>query len=208
MFWEIVARFSSGAEAQQEKQLLRMYTEVLSRSGMSHREARRQARMGIKLCKEAARREGSVHLPDHYGDILLEGARKGRPECQRRVERAKNEGATETDIRRWWNQSDLRRRMTCWAEDVAVRLPMYLAAKRHGLSDKEAEQKVRRFFPLYGDPRDCRYGSGDDRPLPHELRHRVENYRRNRSIAQMRKKIEQYSSYNALVRAEIRSGNL
>ena len=208
MFWEIVARLSPGGEVRQEKQLLRTYTEVFTRSGMPRREARRQAKRGIKLCKEAARREGTADLPDNYGDTLIEGASEGQAECVARVESAKNEGATEADIRRWWNLSDLKRRMVCWAEEMAVRLPMYLTAKRHGLSDEKAENKVRDFFPLYGDPQDSRYGSGDDRPLPQELRHRVENYRRNRNISQMQAKLKEYSSYNALVRAEIRRGNL
>ena len=208
MFWEFVERLLPGRESHLGKQLLRTYTEVFTRSGVPRREARRQAKSGIRLCKEAGRREGTADMPDNYGDALIEGAQEGQTECVARVESARNEGATEADIRRWWNLDDLKRRMICWAEEVAVRLPMYLTAKQHGLSDDDAAEKVRSLFPVYGDPQDTRYGTGDDRPLPHELRHRVENYRRNRSVAQMREKLKGYSSYNALVREEIRGGSL
>jgi len=208
MFSRIIGRAFRSRQSRLEKQLLRAYADVFRRTGMPWKEARRQARRGIGFCKEAARREGTAGTPRNLGDALIQGAREGRADCLRAVQIARQEGATDADIRRWWNSSDLERRMICWAENLAVRLPMFATARRFGLSDEEATDKVRRMFPLYGDPEDRRYGSGDDRPLPHELRHRIERYRKARSVAELREKLKGHSSYNALVRAEIRNGNL
>ena len=197
-----------GGRSQEEKQLLNTYSRVLASTGLSRREAREQVKQAIEDCKQAAREEGTDEAPEDLGDRILERAEEGDEQASRIVERARKEGATDDDIRQWWNMSDLRRRMICWAEDACVRMPMYVTATRHGLSEEEAGEKVRQYFPVYGDPDDTEMGTGDDRPLPHELRDRVERYRREHRDEDRRSKLEGYSSYNALVRDEIRSGNL
>jgi len=198
----------SRAATREEKEIVKTYTRVLASTGLSRREARKQVKQAIEDCKEAAREEGTDEAPDNLGDQILERAEQDNEQASRIVERARKEGATDEDIRQWWNMSDLRRRMICWAEDACVRMPMYVTATRHGLSEEEAGEKVRQYFPVYGDPDDTEMGTGDDRPLPHELRDRVEKYRRAHRKEDRRSKLEGYSSYNALVRDEIRSGNL
>ena len=197
-----------GGKNREEKQLLKTYTRVLVSSGMSRGEARKQVKQAIEDCKEAGREEGWTETPDDLGDQILKRADEGDEQASRIVEKARKEGATDEDIRRWWNMSDLRRRMICWAEDTCVRMPMYVTATRHGLSEEEATEKVRQYFPVYGDPDDEDEDTGEDRPLPHELRERIERYRRAHHNEDRRSKLEGYSSYNALVRDEIRSGNL
>lgn len=202
MFWSIMQKiFGFG----RERKLIKTYTQVLQGAGYDRDEARRRVEEAVERFKQEAESED---LPDDMGDHIIKGAREGREDCRRRVERAKDEGATEEDIRRWWNRDGLQRRLICWAEEVAVREPMFETARRYGLSEEEAEQKVRQFFPLYGDPGDADEPAGEDRPLPHELRDRVERYRREHDSSEVREKLKDYSSYNALVRDEIRKGNL
>jgi len=65
--------------------------------------------------------------------------------------------------------------------------------------------------PVYGDPDDQGYFDGDDRPLPACLTHRVAVYtqlRRRRDPDALQKDIAESSSFNALIRQEIRAGRL
>lgn len=43
--------------------------------------------------------------------------------------------------------------------------------------EKATEVEVRKTFPVYGDPQDRTVSSGRDRPLPYELRARVNRWR-------------------------------
>jgi hypothetical protein len=192
----------------EEESLLQTYAEILKRTGLEPDEARHLAEQGLQHCKEEARQAGTEDMPDNYGDFILQRAEEGNPKYEEMVRKAREEGATEEDIRSWWNRSDLHRRMTKWAEEVAVRRPMYETAREHGLSREEAADKVRQFFPVYGDPEDESEHTGRDRPLPYELHDRVEHYRRTHDLMQVRRKLQQHSSYNSLIRAEIEAGNL
>jgi len=63
-------------------------------------------------------------------------------------------------------------------------------------------------YPMYGDPSDTRHTCGDDRPLPHELRSRVDRYHEKWGAAIIEKRSSGYTTYNAFVRAEIKHGRL
>jgi hypothetical protein len=71
---------------------------------------------------------------------------------------------------------------------------------------------VTRVVPLYGEPwEDERDGvSGDDRKLPVELEHRVDRWARKNAWdrERLRSMESRFSSFNALVRAELRAGRL
>ena len=74
-----------------------------------------------------------------------------------------------------------------------------------------AAMEVGRWHPVYGDPRDTTHGAGDDRPLPHELKDRVNVYVQRQiqiDLAAFRQRLAGSSSFNALLRHEIREGNL
>lgn len=80
-----------------------------------------------------------------------------------------------------------------------------------GLGAEEAGTKVRKFYPIYGDPQDTTHAIGDDRPLPYEIKERVNRYIERRSQAdpdKCKKEIEDSTTFNALVRREIRRGNI
>jgi len=70
---------------------------------------------------------------------------------------------------------------------------------------------LKKFHPMYGDPNDTSKSSGDDRPLPFELEDRIKRYiemRREQGGDFFKADLEATSSFNALVRREIRNGNL
>ncbi len=187
-----------------------MYSLMLSQmpTGMTFRQARKEVKKMIKACKEEAKRDGD-NLPN-CGDLFFQAAKAGLPDAKRRVEEARNEGATDRDIREYWNLHYLQRRMVIWSENV-FRLANFMSFREdHGLSPDEAGIKVRKMFPIYGDPKETRdyYISHDDRPLPNELRARVDIYREKHGADVIQKKVSEYSSFNAFIRAEVRKGKL
>lgn len=65
--------------------------------------------------------------------------------------------------------------------------------------------------PVFGDPEDARYFDGDDRPLPPSLTHRIAIYtqsRRRKDPVHFKNDLLASSSFNALVRQEMRAGRL
>jgi len=157
-------------------------------------------------CTEQGRKEGTYRLPPGFGDKLVALA-DILPQAPLIVSAARNDGATGEDIREWWNLHDLQRRMVLWSEQV-FRYAVFTGMLDEGLSADEAMQQVRRGFPMYGDPTDTTHTQGDDRPLRHELRGRVDRYREKWGAAVIEERLAGYSSYNAFVRAELRRGNL
>jgi len=65
---------------------------------------------------------------------------------------------------------------------------------------------------MYGDPDNTKVTSGDDRPLPHELRGKVDRWRikiiNEEGEEKIKERLDRYSTFNAMVRDEIRKGNL
>jgi len=199
-----------------ERDLEEMYSEMLSRlpTGMTFEQARKEVKKAIQLCKEQAKKEGTSDLPDNYGDLLVRAAESGELTAKRIVDKARGEGATDEDIREFWNLNDLQRRMIIWSENLH-RTAMAMSLWKPGLA-KDEEEKVAatiwKTFPKYGDPDDTSITSSDDRPLPHELRGRVDIWRikiiSEEGEDRIREKIRKYSTFNALIREEIRKGNL
>lgn len=177
-------------------------------TGMSLKQAKAEVKKAIKLCKNEAKKEGD-DLPN-CGDLMFQAAELGVPDAKRRIKEARNEGATDKDIREYWNLHYLQRRMVIWSENI-FRLANFISLREdHDLIPEEAGVKNRKIFPIYGDPKDIRnfYVSQDDRPLPNELRGRVDRYREKHGAEVILKKVLKFSSYNAFIRAEIEKGKL
>jgi hypothetical protein len=78
-------------------------------------------------------------------------------------------------------------------------------------AQEEAAKKVRKFFPMFGDPEDTTHTKGNDRPLPYELKGRIIIYieeRTKKDLNNLKKDIENSSTFNSLIRNKIKSGNL
>ena len=79
------------------------------------------------------------------------------------------------------------------------------------MDDKEVARRIRQSEAHYGDPEDTEHTTDDDRPLPYELMNRVNSYVERRMSTDPEKfllEIHGRSTFNAMVRREIRDGNL
>ncbi len=178
--------------------------------GMSRSEAKELFRDIFARAKQTSIEGGSFNYPLNAGDILLENEQRDE-KIRASLEKKRNEGVTTEDIRWWWNRHDLERMLLLEIDqlDRVRRLREYLY--EDGLGEKQAAQRIRGGEPVYGDPEDTEHTSGDDRPLPYELRNRIAAYTKKRWATDPEKfllDIDKSSTFNALVRKEIRSGNL
>ena len=194
-----------------KKELEDLYVPIFQKTmGMPQSQAKSTFSDLYELAEEEAKAEGSLNFPMNLGDILLEKestTKKINPMLAKR----RKEGVRDEDIRWWMNRHELDRKMMIKVDEMFSFAAYIPYVKEDGLSDHEAAIKVKKLFPLFGDPDDTSTFTGDDRPLPFELKDRINIYieKRNQSDPERYKKeIEKSSSYNALIRNEIKKGNV
>lgn len=203
----LFSRLFRGRQSAIERELHEMYVQMLCMvAGYSPADAEQAVSEAIAMCKQQGAAEGTADLPEDFGDRMIDAARMGEPKSQRIVEKARREGATDDDIKEWWNLPDLSRRMVLWSENI-FRYSVFLHAKNDdGLSADDAPARVHKTFPIYGDPQDTSKLSGDNRPLPHELRGRIDSYKQVHDAEYIADQVKNFSSYNAFVRHAIQNG--
>lgn len=186
-----------------EKELLDQYTAALTpKFGSSAREVAEEWLTEVTRESESL---GSVHLTAQaYLSMVAES-----PELVARLEAKKKDGATEDDIRWLWDLPDVERRMI-EKDDQHTILAFILEKEDQGLSKKQAIQELRKSMPMWGDPTDTTHTRGDDRLLPYELKRRVaawmERYYANPQAFDT--KLASFSTFNAMIRSEIRAGRI
>ena len=197
---------SSDIERQLEESYVSMFVAV---KGMSQSEARSMVRDLIKQAKEEAEKEGTSKIPSNFGDILIDSEDKEQ-KIKMMLRKRRNEGVRDEDIKWWWNMHDLERRLLTKDDEVS-RLGLFIYHMKEGKSEEQAATLVKKYHPIFGDPDDTSTSSGDDRPLPYELKDRINIYIQHRATNNTdnyKKDIEASSSFNSLVRREIRGGRL
>jgi hypothetical protein len=159
--------------------------------------------------KEAAHREGTDRIPALFGNILLE-----REQTDDQVRNAfvpkRAEGVTDEDIAFWWNMHDLERRMICKIDEMN-RILLFEKLVKDGVTEQEAARMVAKRFPVYGDPEHLVLGTQDDRPLPFELKWRVNRYMTEKTTVDpdtFHEAVEASTSLNAVLRRALRQGEL
>jgi len=163
----------------------------------------------FKIAKKESRLEKTSNLSANLGNIILRKSKKNN-KAKIFVENLRKEGVKDEDIRWWWNMHDLERRIIEKIDDN-TRINTFINNRKKGVSEAKATEMVRKLYPIYGDPKYTLYTSGDNRPLPDELRIRVSAYIEKRTRTdpeKYKKEIEQSTTFNALVRQEIRKGNI
>jgi hypothetical protein len=192
----------------QERDVEAQIVQDLIDGGMPTADAVSVVRSCIDAAKEEIRKEGTQRLPPNYGDVLLQHE-KTDPNVAKELAKKRREGVTDEDIRVYWNASELWRR-TVDQLGWSLVYSLWKELVNEGRSDKEAAAHVRKYFPYWGDPDDARVTSGDDRPLPVELSRREDAWtsRERERIGDQtfKERCESSSSYNAIIRAEIRAG--
>jgi hypothetical protein len=200
-----------------EKALLNNCSQMMSMTGISSAEAKKMAEDTLDRAIEESKKGGTYYLPQNLGDIILGDAGSDNPTIKKivgsirqKLPKIKKEGVRDDDVRWWWNLNDIERHMML-KEDENARMALFIDRLKKGdLPDKAAE-KVRKFHPMYGDPDDASLTTGDDMPLPCELKNRINIYIEKRfgdNTEKYKNDIEESSTFNALIRKEIKAGNL
>ncbi|HWQ69625.1 MAG TPA: hypothetical protein VN494_06695 [Patescibacteria group bacterium] len=180
-----------------------------SMMGISASEARRTARDMIRDAKEELKRSRAADTPQDYGDQLLQ-RESTDPSVKEQFAKKRQEGVTDSDIRRWWNLPAIER-VLIEKVDGLQRYAICLKGSGEGQTPEQAAAALRKHHPMYGDPADTSQASGDDRPLPYELKDRVDAYIQKRfqnDPLTYKKDIAHSSTFNALIRKGIRSGQI
>ena len=195
-----------GSSSDIEQQLEEQYIPVLQMMGMSPSQAKSTFHGLLKKAKEEAKSEGTLSLPLNLGDILLEKDVTDKKSPM--LAKKRREGVRDEDIRWWLNRHELDRKMMTKIDDM-FKLALFTKLREEdGLSEEVAAKEVKKYFPIYGDPDDTSTASGDDRPIPFELKDRINIYIQKRSQTdpeQYKREIIASSSFNALIRKEIRN---
>jgi hypothetical protein len=197
----------SDTETRLEPQYVSYFKESMN---MPEETAREIFKAFVADQKSAAKREGTDRLPEMFGTILLE-----REQTDEKVRDAfapkRAEGVTDEDIALWWNMHDLERRLICKVDEMNRILLFEKLKNDGGLTDPEAARRVAKRFPIYGDPEHRVLDNEDDRPLPYELKWRVNRYMTEKTEADpdgFQKEVEAATSLNALLRRALRRDNL
>ena len=201
-----------------EKALLDLYTQLnTDLLGMSHQEAKHTANTVLDHCIEESRKEGTYDFPQDLGDIIIGIEKADNPKIKafsdlirQSIGDLKKEGVRNEDIQWWWNLNDIERRIMI-AYDKTTQIMIYRAFIDDGLSELDASEKVLESNVRYGYPDSTSYFEGDNRPLPYELKERINLFvsnRRNGDYNAFIKEVLTFPSFNAFIRSEIRKGNI
>ena len=206
-----------------ERELLAFYTQKAIDAGVAPGAAKKTMRESLKEAVRESKQVGTYFLPANFGDIILGVTTTESPAvaaladavCEE-LPAKQAEGVTGDDIRSWWNLNDVERRMIVKWDDFE-RLVFYRRETRRGSEggrehgSRTAAVRVRKRFPMYGDPEDTSHTSGDDRPLPLEMKDRINAWLAEQAEYEPEKlesQIEAASSMNALLRSRIKAGRL
>ena len=190
---------------EKEKALLDLYTQGFQKAGIPE-----PSKMAENLLNEAIKEAKRVALPPNAGDKILE-KEKADENTHKVLEKKRREGVRDEDIRWWWNLDNLEKMMMLKVDEFH-RMALHIKCRQEdGLSVERAAEQVRKHHPIFGDPEDTTHTQGDDRPLPEELKDRINIYVEKRFANDseiFKKEVEQSSTFNALVRKEIRVGKI
>ena len=188
-----------------EKGLLKYYSKFFADMGLP--DAEKMTRDFLDKAIEDSKKAGRYSLKN-VGDTLLE-KEKSSGQVNPNFESKRKEGVRNEDIKWWFNLNDIERMMMLKVDEFH-RLALFIKEKEEGKTDDEADAVVRKHHPIYGDLNDETHGSGDNRPLPLELKDRINIYIEKQGIGntEFKKKIDSFTTLNALIRKEIRAGNI
>lgn len=186
-----------------EKKLVKIYTDLFENSmGMSPAEANQNAKEIVQLAVDENKARGLSSYPDNMGQKMMEN--------KDYYDKVVKEGVKDEDIIWWWGLDPLEQAVMVKVDDMN-KMVSFISSRENGKEEIEAAREVRKYFPTYGDPDDTTHTKGDDRPLPYELKDRINKYVEHRMMNdpdQYKEQIEKSTTMNALIRNEIKAGRI
>lgn len=159
---------------------------------------------------DQAKMQATINLPLNYGDQLIK-QEKCESAVAARLALLRADGVTDLDIRTWWNMYDLDRRLMLYIQDLLEMALFLKLTQGDGLSKTDALIRLRKHRPSYGEPCNTQNRQDDDRPLPFELRDRINasmGRRGSSDLAELRHDLDHSTSFNSFVRREMRLGRI
>lgn len=188
-----------------EKQILETYTISFISMGYKEDDAKKLSKDLLDNCIKESKQEGTYNLPINIGYKLLE-KEKTDEKTKQSFKVKREDGVTSEDILWWWGLNDIERRIMVAIDDVN-KLSSFSQLREDGYDQNEAGKLVRKSFVICGDPNDEEHAKGEDRPLPYELKDRINIYIEKRgkdNLDKFKKEVEEYSSFNAFLRKKIK----
>ncbi|MFH1255547.1 MAG: hypothetical protein V1667_03725 [bacterium] len=189
-----------------EKNLLETYSKIFSSIGLPN--AQKMTKDILDKAIEDSKKAGRYSLTN-MGDTLLE-KEESSGQINPNFEEKRKEGVRDEDIRWWFNLNDIERMMMLKADEFH-QSSLYLSQIEAGKNEEEALTIISKYHPRYGNFKDRTFGKEDDRPLPYELKDRINIYiqkRADENSEKYKNEIEKSSTFNALIRAEMRAGKI
>jgi hypothetical protein len=174
--------------------------------GMSDSDAKAAFQDLIKKAREASQRDGFKGINSGKMLDLAEQYPKARAD----LEWKKAEGVREEDFRWWWDMHDLERQVILQMDDALI-ANHYVAHRKSGMSKEESALWVKKTFPRYVVLMTAIKEALDtDSALPIELKNRVTSWMllSTTDLEESYQLKLRVTSMNALVRQEIRRGNI
>lgn len=198
-----------GRRSDEDEQIERQYVSTyVSLLGLQEKEALTLVRRMIADVKADIARYADQPKP-LTGDELLTKVQHDQG-LNAALEVLRSDGVHDEDIRWWHNLTDLTRGMIL-QDDIFHHVTFGHAQVANGRTQEEAIRQLPKHFPIYGNPTDESKSRGDNRPLPIELKNRVNAF--NVNMAKLdpdgyKERIEHSTSFNALIRNAIRDQQL
>jgi hypothetical protein len=178
--------------------------ETYASMGLPLGQAMEMAKGQVREAVRRSKANGTLDSPPDMGDLILQ-AEATDEATRKRLAVKRAEGVRDADVRWWLNMHDVERHLLL-IQDETSKLGVVSYWQDQGLSMEEAVRRAERMVQ-YGDPTDTSHFSGEDRPLPVELKDRV-----NRLMAgfesdpeEAKRRMDAFSSANAFIRAEMRA---
>ena len=193
-----------------EHKLLDLYSQIWGRMQRSSAEAaRKEVAQWIAEEKREAQRDGDAKFPPNYGDVLL-SKENTDPHVRRVLAIKRAEGVTDADIRWWWNLNYIERRLMLRIDNLS-RIAVFTEGLAKQQTPDEVARHVWKYFPNYGNEQEVSAGQGDDRPIPYELKDRINSWLEKQRLENplaLKRRLEEASIFNAVVRLEIHAGRI
>jgi hypothetical protein len=172
---------------------------------MSYPEAKSSVKQMLKEAIKIVKQSGEDKLPANFVEKLLTD-----PKFKKKHEVLKKDGVRNEDIR-WWFGMHLLEREMMMKMDEFYRITLFFAEIADGKTIDEATKKVEKYHPIFDYPENTENQKRENKPLPEQLKDRINIYIGKRTTSeskQYKKDIEDSPSFNALIRKEIKAGNL